>query len=297
MKIGFYSPYIDTLSGGEKYILTAASVASAEHDVTIFWDDTEVIKKAGNRFDIDLSKVTVAPNIFLPTASFVKRLSQTRDLDFLFFLSDGSIPLSLSKKLIIHLQFPVVWIPSLSWKEKLKVRRVSTFVCNSKFTKGFIDKKYKVNSKVIYPPVDIEMPVMKKENIILTIGRYSKFHNGDDFKKISVMIDQFKKMYDTQKTNWKFVIVTSFLPEQQEALEQLQSSIAHYPIEILRDVTFEQLNQLYATSKIYWHAAGFGEDLTAHPELAEHFGISTAEAMAAGAVPIVYNAGGLKEIV
>ena len=34
-----------------------------------------------------------------------------------------------------------------------------------------------------------------------------------------------------------------------------------------------------------------------HPELAEHFGISTVEAMGAGAVPVVINEGGQKEIV
>ena len=34
-----------------------------------------------------------------------------------------------------------------------------------------------------------------------------------------------------------------------------------------------------------------------YPEYAEHFGISTVEAMGAGAVPVVINAGGQKEII
>ena len=50
-------------------------------------------------------------------------------------------------------------------------------------------------------------------------------------------------------------------------------------------------------AKIYWHASGFGEDVEKHPELAEHFGMSTVEAMGAGVVPVVINTGGQKEIV
>jgi glycosyltransferase involved in cell wall biosynthesis len=48
---------------------------------------------------------------------------------------------------------------------------------------------------------------------------------------------------------------------------------------------------------LYWHAAGFGENINVYPEKAEHFGISTVEAMGAGCVPVVFNAGGQKEII
>ena len=55
--------------------------------------------------------------------------------------------------------------------------------------------------------------------------------------------------------------------------------------------------QIYKRAKIYWHAAGFGQDLEKFPERAEHFGITTLEAMAAGEVPLVYSAGGQKDII
>ena len=38
MRIGIYDPYLDTLSGGEKYMLSAASCLAKEHKVFIFWD-------------------------------------------------------------------------------------------------------------------------------------------------------------------------------------------------------------------------------------------------------------------
>ena len=55
--------------------------------------------------------------------------------------------------------------------------------------------------------------------------------------------------------------------------------------------------ELYSKAKIYWHAAGSGEDLHVYPERAEHFGITTLEAMASGCVPMVFPAGGQVEIV
>jgi glycosyltransferase involved in cell wall biosynthesis len=52
-----------------------------------------------------------------------------------------------------------------------------------------------------------------------------------------------------------------------------------------------------ATASIYWHGGGFGEDPELHPERFEHFGIAVVEAMAAGAVPVVFSAAGPAEIV
>lgn len=59
----------------------------------------------------------------------------------------------------------------------------------------------------------------------------------------------------------------------------------------------DELKTLYAKAKIFWHAAGLGEDEHRAPELAEHFGITTVEAMAGGCVPVVIRKGGQPEIV
>jgi glycosyltransferase involved in cell wall biosynthesis len=59
----------------------------------------------------------------------------------------------------------------------------------------------------------------------------------------------------------------------------------------------EDLTELFAAASLFWHAAGFGEDLQTHPDRFEHFGISVVEAMSAGAVPVVYQHGGPAAIV
>jgi len=55
-----------------------------------------------------------------------------------------------------------------------------------------------------------------------------------------------------------------------------------------------ELKKIFGKAKIYWHALGFGEE---DPTKLEHFGITTVEAMAAGAVPVVIKKGGQLEII
>ena len=83
----------------------------------------------------------------------------------------------------------------------------------------------------------------------------------------------------------------------KSAVESLRKKTAGSKIEILTDSEFETLQTYYSKAKIYWHAAGFGEDLEKHPDRAEHFGMSTVEAMSAGCVPVVFAGGGQLEIV
>ena len=57
------------------------------------------------------------------------------------------------------------------------------------------------------------------------------------------------------------------------------------------------LRDLYRRAGIYWHASGLGEDPERHPDRFEHFGITTVEAMSAGAVPVVIGEAGQREVV
>ncbi|HEX8931607.1 MAG TPA: glycosyltransferase, partial [Patescibacteria group bacterium] len=150
-----------------------------------------------------------------------------------------------------------------------------------------------------YPPVYIPQLDIKKENIILHVGRFRpKSTEADDFKKQKMMIEEFKKMVDQERVkNWKFIIAASVRENDKEKFVVLQKSAEGYPIEFFINKTNDELWQLYGKAKIYLHASGYGEDLERHPELAEHFGISTVEAMGAGAVPVAINAGGQLEII
>jgi glycosyltransferase involved in cell wall biosynthesis len=84
---------------------------------------------------------------------------------------------------------------------------------------------------------------------------------------------------------------------RSDILERLQNQAANLPIEFVINPDHATLNHWYAAASLYWHAAGFGVNEELNPEHVEHFGIATTEAMSAGAVPLVYQAGGQPEIV
>ncbi len=313
MRIGIYDPYLNSLSGGEKYMLTAAACLSYKYKATIFWDDPKVLEMAQRKLRIDLSKTIVKPNIFSSKVSVVSRLLETAKYDRLIFLSDGSIPLTLAKKTILHFQFPVEWVKVDDIRTKIKLLKISSIICNSIFTKKFIDKKFNINSKVLYPPCvnsddidkfSMQIKFNEKKNIILTVGRYSPLParpaggpKGGSIKKQEEMIKVFQKMVDNGLNNWKLYVAISFLKENEKYLEEVEKTIKNYPIKIIKNSNFSELEKLYSDAKIYWHAAGFGEDLEKHPERAEHFGITTVEAMAHKVIPVVYARGGQPEIV
>ncbi len=299
MKIGIYDPYLDDCGGGEKYMLTIASCLSSNHDVTVFWNTREDFENVATRFSLNLSKVKLGANVFGPSVSFLKRVLETRKFDVIIVLSDGSIPLSLSKKLFLHIQRPIEGAGG-GLKNKVKLSRVNKIFYNSYYTKSYIDRQLGVDGLVLYPPVELHPKHIKKENIILHVGRFrvvdATIGGVKDYKKQGVMIDAFKKMSKHFK-NWKFVLAVSVREEDENEFGEFKKNAKGVPIEFAINKTNNELWDYYSKAKIYWHASGFGENLEEHPEAAEHFGISTVEAMGAGVVPIVINAGGQKEII
>ncbi len=297
MKIGIYDPYLDDVGGGEKYMLSIAENLSKKHSVCIFWENESDLKVASKRFSLDLSNVKLTSNIFSKGTFFLSRFFHSRKYDLIIFLSDGSIPF-VFPKLLIHIQQPLENMQTSGLLNRLKTSRVKSFFANSQYTKYFIEKKFPINSKVIYPPVKLTPRSSKKENIILHVGRFrARNVNVTDYKKQTVMVQVFKEMVKSGLDGWKFVLVAGVLEKDAKTFESLKKSANGFPIEFSVNKTNDSLWNFYSRAKIYWHASGFGEDLEKHPEYAEHFGISTVEAMGAGAVPVVINVGGQKEIV
>ncbi len=300
MKIGIYDPYLDDLGGGEKYMMTIAECLTRENDVSVFWDDERVKKALMQRFSINLSGVQFVPNIFQSNTSQVRRLKETQKYDLIIFLSDGSIPFLLSKKTILHIQQPLSF-RKVSLLNSLKLKRIDTVFCNSEFTKKYTDKRFGIQSKILYPPIVLKPKKIKKENFILHVGRFRVQDSAvgiKDFKKQKEMIQAFCKMIEEKKLKgWKLVMCVSVKDEDKKSFAELQKIAKEFPVEFELNKSNDELWEFYSRAKIYWHASGLGENLDEFPDRAEHFGISTVEAMGAGAVPVVINSGGQKEIV
>ncbi len=297
MKIGIFTPYLEGLTGGERYMLTLASCLSLHHCVFLFWDDLTILSRAEKKFAIDLSRVKIKQNIFSPSHSMFSRLFESKKYDAIIILSDGSLPFVWSKKLFVHFQFPVPWVHGISWINKIKTHRITKVFCNSFYTKKYIDSTFEIKSEVIFPPIEIKKSNKKKENMILTVGRFGRTLEGNNYKKQDVMIEGFKVMIDQGLKDWTMTLAISVRKEDMARLNDLKKLADGYSIHFAINPSNEILWGLYNSAKIYWHASGYGEDLDQHPEYAEHFGMTTVEAMGVGVVPVVINAGGQKEIV
>lgn len=300
MSIGLYNPYLDTMSGGEKYMLTLARCLAKNHSVTLFWDPQQkedIIKKATERFGFNLRGLHFSDDLFVKHTSLQDRYIKSRKYDRLIVLSDGSIPTVFSP-LILHFQTPVEWVQGKSLKNRVKMSRVKRVICNSKFTKSFIDATFGISSDLLYPPVSL--PTLKgfsKEQIILHVGRFGIQQGGSSYKKQEVMAKAFMEMVDKGFSGWKLVFVMSVKDSDLSKVEEFRESVSGYPVDVIINPSNDTLWETYEKASLYWHASGFGEDLKKNPDRAEHFGISTVEAMGMGAVPLTYKAGGQIEII
>ena len=99
------------------------------------------------------------------------------------------------------------------------------------------------------------------------------------------------------RRGWEYHLVGGCSPEHRPYLDEIRAAAEGLPVVLHPDASGAELRDLYGRASIFWHAAGLGEDPDRHPDRFEHFGITTVEAMSAGAVPVVIDAAGQVEIV
>lgn len=299
MKIAIYSPYLDTLGGGEKYMMTIAETFGKE-EVDVLLDKhlgsigaDELKKKLSDRFNVNLKNTNFIKAPIGEGSNFFPRLFFLKKYDLCFYLTDGSIFYPFARRNILHIQSPLVGQPATSLWGKIKLNGWDLIIYNSHFTKEAAKNNWPLVSQVIYPPVDIaKIKPLKKRRYILSVGRFFGYLKD---KKHGVLIRAFKDLYkDNRVDGWSLHLVGSAGEGDRTYLEQLKGLTQGLPVNFYPNLNYDSLIKLYGESSIYWHAAGFKET---DPTKMEHFGISTVEAMAGGCIPVVINKGGQPEIV
>src|SRR5260221_2545121 len=98
LKIGVYSPYLDTLGGGEKYMLNVAEYLSKFANVDLLLDRHlfsldihKVLNKMEEMHEMDLSKLNIVQAPIGPGSFMVSRLRFLRKYDVLISNTDGSV--------------------------------------------------------------------------------------------------------------------------------------------------------------------------------------------------------------
>lgn len=178
-------------------------------------------------------------------------------------------------------------IPYVYLEKNLESFDNKLILANSQFTSNAIRDSLKVNAKVLYPPISNTffqensgiLDSNLRENVVITIGRIVPYKKMETIPKIASLM---------KERNVKFVIIG--FAHDMDSLKKINAQIKELNLEkkitILTDVPRKEIRQLLGTAKVYLH-----------PPTLEHFGISIAEAMAMGCLPVVYNKGGVKEFV
>lgn len=172
-------------------------------------------------------------------------------------------------------------------------------LANSRYTAAWLRSWWGLPSRILFPPVETipySYAQSSKSPEILSIGR---FFIGGHNKKHEIMIQVFGQMVGEGLRGWTLRLMgaTGKRVEDRRYVEILRSLAAGLPVVIETDVASGTLNDAVRRASIYWHAAGHGEDRSRNPGAFEHFGVAAVEAMGAGAVPVVFDGGGLTETV
>lgn len=151
----------------------------------------------------------------------------------------------------------------------IAAQRVDHFVANSEFVQKRIAKYYRRESKIIYPPVDVNMykELAEPEDYFLIISRLRPY------KRVDMAIKAFNKL------NMPLKVIGG-----GEQLAELKA-MANDNIEFLGEVSDKEKVSYLARCQAL-----------IHPQ-EEDFGITAVEAIASGRPVIAYGAGGALEIV
>lgn len=195
-----------------------------------------------------------------------------------------------------HRNIFVTFFPNSEHREA--VRRYDTIITCSEFSAEWVRKYWRKKAVVIYPYINLDdyrADSHKEDALILSVGRFFREPHGHS-KKQHVLIQALAELH---KSNPYFSLVLA-----GSVLSPSDSDYVDYCKDVARDLgvgdavtfyenaDFEVLCKLYAESKFYWHANGYGSNT---PYETEHFGIVVAEAMASGCVPIIFKGGGYKD--
>ena len=165
-----------------------------------------------------------------------------------------------------------------------KMLEGARIIATSNYVRNSLIERWKANSEVIYPPVDVDEYrcntddiLAKDNNSVALVARF------EPYKRLETGIYIAEKV-----ANCKVHIVGD--RENDAYLEFIKSRIekspAHERIKLHIQVPLRELAAILRHCGVYLHAAND-----------EGFGISIVEAMAAGCIPVVHNSGGPREFV
>ncbi|MBX6385488.1 MAG: glycosyltransferase [Microbispora sp.] len=294
-----FTPYALTPGGGERFLLTTASVLAEDHAVTLVTPHPYSRLRLLNvcrELGISL------PGFRLMTAS---EFLHAPDPDLMIVMYNHVVPPlpARARNSIFLCQFPF-HLPDVDTRSAQALARgYRTVVTYSEYARAHVLAALSAYQmpfrpiEVVYPPVPrLAGSAGRKKNMILSVGR---FFRGGHSKRQDLLISAFRILLERLDGEVELHLAGSSTPEPEhmDYLNQLQQMATGLPVVFHVNVPQETLSELYRDAAVYWHGTGLEADLVQDPGQAEHFGITIAEAMSAECVPLAFNAGGPREII
>lgn len=337
MKIAIYSEATRGLAsvGGSELIVVTLAIVLRErgHEVEVIHHDSSITAHAmGARFSVsadalNLRFVEIEPDPasknpwrrHLEEIGWYRQL--TKGYDLFIEVAHHKPPVCRSGVGVLYVLFPfydaaTLWSAERDpdphrnllmkayrrvyhrWNWRRIMRSYPMKAAISEFSRSWTKSRWGVDAEVIYPPsqaiaVAGEIP---KHNAVLSVGRFAGKHVS---KKQLELLDAFQQLIPEAPRDWRYQCVGGLgsAAEDQAYFARASSLARGLPIAVEANLSAEELQSRYRAAKIFWHATGFGEDEATRPEMSEHYGIATVEAMLAGCVPVVIKRGAQPEIV
>ena len=290
-KVGLYNPYLDTLGGGEKHILSIVDVVAEKGgEITVFWDK-DLSREIKKRFSLrHINKIK-----WLPRS--LKTLRTLRTFNYFFYVTDGSYFFSPAKKNFVFCMVPDKKLYNLNLLNRLKLWNYK-FISNSPYTTKWLTR-WGIDPTTIPPHIDTELFANagnKKEKVILSVGRFFPHLHSKNQEKI-IETFEFLKLATPAFKDYKLILAGGLKNEDKIYFNQLKSKTKDSSIMFKPNIPLYELYKLYELSTYFWHFTGLGVDEEKHPERLEHFGIAPLEAIASGCLTFCHKSGGPKEII
>jgi glycosyltransferase involved in cell wall biosynthesis len=315
LRIGLYSPYFGaTYGGGEKYLIRAAAAlhtAFPEHRVELLGPVPADPKRYERILNVSLAGIElVATNRRVtPIHRLLNRLGPLRPLRNrvlgrqagrltaaydLFVMMAYAIPVEChAPRGVVLCQFPY----RLATGRELDGYQL--VVVQSEYVRHWVREYWDRDAVVVNPPIDVpaaEPDWPSKDRIILSVGR---FIGHGHTKRQGLMVESFRRLVEGGLEGWQLHLVGSVHRDAMHHgyFERVRDLASGLPVRLHPDAPYAEVQDLYRRASVYWHAAGYGVDGEVEPAALEHFGMTTAEAMAHGTVPVAIGKGGQLEVV
>lgn len=326
--VAVYDLYWNTLGGGEQVDGTIAQVLSEHHDVTLLGPEPPDVERFGERLGVDLSSCR-----FRAVRDDAEASAASADVDV--FVNGTYLSRAVNRAPLgyYYVHFPQVpprrghalqqraciagvrMLRAVPVRElPLRLREVAAgfdrrivrtdflpsyrrYLANSAFTAGWVERLWGVHADVLHPPVRPTVRPADKRALILGLGRFFDPVHGHCKKQLELVEALVALQRTGRADGWELALVGGADAKDREYALAVKRAAQGHPITVHLNARGELVERLLGEATFFWHAAGYGEDPDRHPDRFEHFGIALVEAMAAGAVPLVYGAAGPAEIV